>query len=360
MKRTVLCVLLCVALAGPALGGTPDVSYLPKVKAPAETPELESRDGGETISSAVPIPGIPFFDSGNTCGHIDDYDEACPWSSTSPDVVYSLTPEYDTCVSVSLCDSYYDTKVFVYEDYHSPGYPHECNDDNSYCYEPPTPFTSRIRTLHVFAGHTYYIVVDGYGGGCGEYELGVVTCVTMCPVECPPGGIDEGEGPCYDGYVDQFNGGCGSYPVAFSVVEPSADPIVICGKGGNFDNNTMRDTDWYLLDLTCDETTITACVEAEFPVMMGFIDMRGGCDNVSGLYSHVEGDMCVPHCLTETLPPGEWVVWVATWDWPGFPCDDEWVDYTLTIEGYETCTSVDGLEGSTIERSWSTIKGLYR
>ncbi len=34
------------------------------------------------------------------------------------------------CVSVSLCDSYYDTKIYLYEDEWTPGFPLGCNDDN--------------------------------------------------------------------------------------------------------------------------------------------------------------------------------------------------------------------------------------
>ncbi len=355
MRYTVLSVLLCLVLAGLLLGQTPDVSYLPKteISPAAPAPVLGPKDGGETIADAVPIPGLPFFDSGNTCQHVDDYEETCPFSSTSPDVVYSYAPEYDTCVWVSLCDSYYDTKVFVYEDYVTPGVPYACNDDNSYCHEPPVQYTSWIEWMEVYAGHTYYIVVDGYAGACGDYELGVVTCGTMAPIECPPEGIDEGEGPCYDGYGDDFNGGCNSDPVVYSEVAPSPDPIVICGMGGNYDNNTMRDTDWYLLDLTCDETTITACVETEFPVLLGFVDLREGCEAVSNFYSSATAPMGHTVCLTETLPPGEWVVWVGTWDWPDYPCDGFWTHYNLTIEGYDSCVPVE-------DASWSTIKGLYR
>ena len=52
-----------------------------------------------------------------------------------------------------------------------------------------------IEQLSIFAGHTYYIVVDGYGGDMGNYILDVtqVDCPTACVVECPPDGIDEGE-----------------------------------------------------------------------------------------------------------------------------------------------------------------------
>jgi len=119
-------------------------------------------------------------------------------------------------------------------------------------------------------------------------------------VECPPDGIDEGEGPCYDGYEDHFNGGCGSNPVVFSELSPSNETITICGVSGNYDDNLYRETDWYLLDLTCELTTVAACVTAEFEVSLVFIDLREGCAGFYP-YSFAMADACETACLTETL-----------------------------------------------------------
>jgi len=257
------------------------------------------------------------------------------------------------CYTVMLCDSYYDTKVYIYEGGYTPGDPYDCNDDNDYCYQPPVPYTSWINEVWMWGGVTYYIVVDGYNGECGDYELTFVECVMHCPVECPPDGILEDEPPCHDGYVDNFNGGCGSIPVAFSEPEPSPELFTICGQSGTFDNNSMRDTDWYLLDLTCEQTTVTACVESEFPVMLGFLDMREGCDDLTGFYSYVQADCGQVACLSEALPPGEWVVWVSTNGWPDYDCDDDWNHYNLSIDGYESCVPVE-------RASWGTVKALYR
>jgi hypothetical protein len=45
------------------------------------------REGGEDISSAVEIPGdvtlLPYHDTGSTCGHLNDYDEVCPYASST-------------------------------------------------------------------------------------------------------------------------------------------------------------------------------------------------------------------------------------------------------------------------------------
>ena len=92
-----------------------------------ELPLLE-RQGGDTIEEAVPVP-LDTTVTGTTVGYNDDYDEICPYSgSTSPDVVYLLTLEEDTGVSLDLCDSGYDTKIYVYD---SEMNLVDCNDD--YC-----------------------------------------------------------------------------------------------------------------------------------------------------------------------------------------------------------------------------------
>ena len=32
------------------------------------------REGGETVATAVPIPSLPYVDSGATCDNVNDYD----------------------------------------------------------------------------------------------------------------------------------------------------------------------------------------------------------------------------------------------------------------------------------------------
>ena len=342
-----------ILLIAPILAAASSTSHeLPeKHSIPSGIPVYEGRVGGEDIASAVPIT-VPypmgFYDTGNTCGFLDDYDEACPYTgSTSPDVVYSLTLTSWLCIEIDLCASSYDTKVYVYEDEWTPGNPLACNDDAD-CQEP---YRSSLGPLLLDGGHTYYVVIDGYGGDCGDYELLISEwegCTPCAP--CPAGGIDEGEGPCFDGYVDEFNGGCNSEPPVFSVVEPSPDQITICGIGGNYDDNSLRDTDWYLLDLACEETTITLDVVAEFGPVVGFVDMSPGCGNITGFYSYVTGTQCYSTYITETLPAGEWAVFVSTADWLDWPCDAE---YVLTIDGYEQCVPVE-------RASWGTVKALYR
>ena len=217
--------------------------------------------GGDDISTATPIAALPFSDNGTTTGYTNDYDEACPWPSTSPDVVYSYEAPADMSVYITLCGgSGYDTKLFVYENEYTPGNAYACNDD--VC----PGYISRLNNVFMASGNTYYIVVDGYGGDSGDYTIDMFELV-QC-VDCPPGSTPEGEPVCYDDYIDQTNGGCGSDPVVFGEVSCGE---TICGTAGTFYFGSLeyRDTDWYNFQLTEDtDVTITAMAEFDMDVFI--------------------------------------------------------------------------------------------
>ena len=139
------------------------------------------RQGGEDIATAVAIDAFPYNNTGTTAGFADDYDEACPYTgSTSPDVVYSFTPTTATAVDISLCGegTGYDTKVYVYENEAGAlaatvdgGEASACNDDE--CENSTTSWLSFLPGVLLDEGNTYYIVVDGYGGDAGAYEIDI-------------------------------------------------------------------------------------------------------------------------------------------------------------------------------------------
>ena len=187
---SVCAVLLCTALvqaAPPEASLTPAsvVKALPANEA-GTAGTIGTRQGGEDCATATVIPGLPYTDTGTTAGYNHDYDEVCPYGgSTAPDVVYSYTPTVDESILVDLCESGYDTKVYVYEDDCIPGTFIACNDD-ACSNSAGQPYRSYLECFDVFAGHTYYIVVDGYGGASGTYDLIVDTCVPPVRPECPP------------------------------------------------------------------------------------------------------------------------------------------------------------------------------
>ncbi|MBN2055850.1 hypothetical protein JW905_13055, partial [bacterium] len=145
-------------------------------------------DPGEDCSNPWVIASLPYTDTNVTTGRVNNYEEACPYSSTSPDVVYAYTPLADDNIDITLCVGYtdYDTKMFVYENTCASPY-YACNDDS--CSSPYySSYVSQIPLMAVTAGNTYYIVVDGYGGGSGTYTLevtggGVFDPYYDCPVD---------------------------------------------------------------------------------------------------------------------------------------------------------------------------------
>ncbi len=294
------------------------------------------RVGGEDIATAVPIAALPYSDTGDTTGYIDDYDEACPYAgSTAPDVVYSFTPAVDMCVTIDLCPSLYDTKVFVYENAATPGFPYACNDDA----DCAVAFRSRIDQLLLTAGNTYYIVVDGYGGGFGVYFIDVfeVDCPTFCEVSCPPDGILEGEPLCGDEYVDAYNGGCNSDPAVFSYV---ADGDVICGESGTylFTGLSYRDSDWYEIGMGSAGTLSVTCC-ADFPLQMLLIQANSGdcIDYIVG--PSVVAEPNIETTLSWDVDTGFYWIWVGPSVFSGVPCGSQ---YVMTVDaGGTTPPTID-------------------
>jgi len=126
--------------------------------------------GGDTIDDATVISSLPFTTQGTNVGYSNDYEEVCPYDSDSPDVVYAYTPSQDGFMDIDLCVGVtdYDTKLFVYEndEFTLVG----CNDDA--CSSPFfADYVSKLTSVPISAGQTYYIVVDGYDGDAGNYSI---------------------------------------------------------------------------------------------------------------------------------------------------------------------------------------------
>jgi hypothetical protein len=305
--------------------------------------------GGDTIATAANIPALPYSDSGNTCAYADDYEEVCPYTSTSGDVVYAYTPGANASIDISLCDSAYDTKVFVYEN--NEFTPWACNDDAC----GSDGFRSELTGVPVNAGNTYYIVVDGYSGACGDYILDITENVP-CIVDCPPGAFAEGEVDCYDDYDDVYNSGCNSPTVPVFTAVPcdqTGGGVTVCGTTGVFNHYsgfTYRDTDWYSISAASNTGGTVWCVTGEYSTLSGFLDATAGCGAPVFVQSQVTNP-CDTACFN--LPAGDLWLFVSTsaWDLLAMPCAG---NYTMTLDGYY-CGPVS-VEAS----SWSKIKASYR
>jgi hypothetical protein len=208
--------------------------YKPLYTGPKNVPDQNViLQGGDVCAQATVIPGIPYNADGSTAGFTDDYEESCFYSpSTSPDVVYSYTPEVDIAVNISLCQGQtdYDTKLYVYEDVcqvpDDGQEPYACNDD--FC-SSPYLWVSYLECVPMLVGHTYYIVVDGYGGASGNYNIDITECVPptgACCVEevCV---FTSEEQPCLDAGGDWYEGeSCPDYVCPPIQMETCADESV--------------------------------------------------------------------------------------------------------------------------------------
>jgi hypothetical protein len=304
----------------------------------------EERVTGDTVGDPFIMDAIPFNATGTTCGFVNDYDGVCPFSgSTSPDVVYKYVCGTSMGVTIDLCASTYDTKVYVFEN--TVGNMIACNDD--FC-----SWQSYIGNAPFTAGNTYYIIVDGYGGSCGNYVM-AVTEYEACTVECPAGAMPEGEPDCYTGYNDTYNGGCNVTPFpVFQVLEPSCDPIVICGTTGVFlfGSSTYRDTDWFEINLTA-PANICLGGDSEVPTYFFIIDGRAGCDGSAVIANGIAGPCAPISGICNYCDVGTWWTWAGpnAWDF-SYVCGSV---YWQEITGY------DGGASPAENTTWGSIKNLF-
>jgi len=77
--------------------------------------------GGETCGSATPIASLPFNDSGDTTGHVNDRDTIAAFCSTyvdtsGPDLVYTLELGVGNSLNITVDPAPgYDTSIYLYK-----------------------------------------------------------------------------------------------------------------------------------------------------------------------------------------------------------------------------------------------------
>jgi len=121
---------------------------------------------GDNMENPFIVTGIPFTDNGTTEGFTDDYDEECPYTgSESNDVVYLFSTSGGT-YDFSICESAYDTKLYIYD---VNGVLVDCSDD-ACSNAAGESFRSLLEGINLDAG-VFYVIVDGYGSQNGEYQL---------------------------------------------------------------------------------------------------------------------------------------------------------------------------------------------
>lgn len=308
----------------------------PEVTYPQNVPS-DLRQGGDTMLDAV-VATLPVVDSiGTTVGYNDDYDEICPYSgSTSPDVVYSITPDADTVVNIDLLGSDYDTKLYVYD---ANGGLVACNDD----YHPG--FVSFLENVALTGGMEYFVIIDGYGGAAGNYVLNIGE-FEPCVIECPAGAELEGEPTLGDGYADEFNGGCNSpeFGNPFSTFTSG----VFCGKAGWYisaEGGESRDTDWFEL-IVPDDGFIEFIADAEYATFMFELGPQD-CGSVAVVQDVTFGP-CTEGTMTIAGAPGSTV-----WFWVGSTT----FNGPVTEYNYVIYSNLGGV--ATESHSWTGVKALF-
>ena len=155
------------------------------------------------------------------------------------------------------------------------------------------------------------------------------------PLECPPGAVIEPE-PC----GGDVNGGCNSDPPIFI---DAADGGTFCGTSWSDDG--MRDTDWYLVDHP--GGTLSATLTSMFNGLCFIVDGIATCmPAVVGDIGCSEDSEALS-VASATLPPGEYVVFVAAGNcagsgiFGGFPCDSGCNDYVVEIVSDCLCAGDD-------------------
>lgn len=349
--RRLLVVVLALCFAGVAMAATTGTTFDKAANWINNSDNgSDGREGGETIQTAVVIPSLPYNDTGATCDNVNNYDEICPYSgSTSADVVYAYTPSQNVAITADLCNSSYDTKIYIYAG--AQGNLVACNDDAGCGY---SGWQSKVENIPLSAGVNYYIVIDGYGGACGTYVLHM-QAYAPCVVTCPGGAQQEGEPPCTPNYYDNTNGGCNSTPNVFEPMGSSAGGCGdMCGKSGTYTYSGLsyRDTDWFLV--TSASGNITADCTAEFPLQFIFIYVTD-CNNIQ--YNLLTGGPCQTLSLSYPTPTGSiaWL-WVGPQVFSGLgACDGSpGTNYVLHACGITPIfTPVE-------KATWGGIKSLYR
>ncbi len=131
---------------------------------------------GNTCDDAIEIASLPYTTTGNSCG--DFTDECIITDAQSSDVIYELTLDSGYYLTASLIGSSYDTKIAVFQD--------ECctGAGTEYLYNDDFGDDLQSQVTAAFPAGTYYIVVDGYNGACGDYALNVFEADPPADASC--------------------------------------------------------------------------------------------------------------------------------------------------------------------------------
>ena len=346
MRSIMSSLLLLCTLVAPAAGQVPEAlrAYRPPKREIGGMPLAPVSSGvvGDDFTNPFVITSLPYGDAGSNCTFFNDVQGVC--GGAGPDVVYRFTPTQNVTVTISLCDPFtdFDTVLNLYQNSGSTLV--TCSDD-------VCGLQSEISNVTLFAGNTYFIVIDGFAGACGNYRLSITNTQTSCSVSCPPSATAEGEPIRLDGAVDNYNGGCNSALPTWTDVPCSQSPVTVCGNYGTFvtGGQNFRDTDWYRI-VANQPTTLLATLDGEINGVVAIVDISGGCNNLLSPGPLTNASPCTPVTCTAIVPAGAYFVFVAPANFSGSPGAQR---YTFTVSGSNCVTA-------TKAKTWAGLKALYR
>lgn len=227
--------------------------------------------------------------SGSTEGQGDDFrtDQECTAGSRAPDVAYRLEIEEPSRVRVTL-SSDYDGALAIRSDCLRESSVLACNDD----FGEGEEGTRHSQIVAQLQPGTYTVIVDGYEGEAGTFEL----AATVVPVDRPTAENDTCRSattlrPDQDGPADTFlaaddyRGSCIAQPgapdVVFRVEASSRSLLTATASGGD-----LRDPVLYLQSTCGESSSEQACgtrtLTRVVPAGTYYLVVDGGRDDAMG------------------------------------------------------------------------------
>ncbi|MBI5058755.1 PPC domain-containing protein [candidate division KSB1 bacterium] len=194
---------------------------------------------------------------------------------------------------------------------------------------------SEITCIALTQGVYYLSVEDWNAAALSAYTLQVFECLP-CSVACAGGALIEGE--ACDPTIDVVDGGCNYTPfLALNLA---------CGTtycGNIVANDTIRDTDWYAVNLaTAGTITVTAQAERAFSITI--IDTTcGGCPASASIGSGSQVACSTLTVVSQCVPAGTYFVVILPTNFPTL-CSD----YNITAV-CDPCVPCDVVSAGTPE-----------
>jgi hypothetical protein len=254
---------------------------------------------GDTIGATAESPVPPFCGTSLSVGGV--------WFTFVGD---GSTLPVTTCGAGTT----YDSKIYVYTG--------DCGSLTCVAGNDDTCGLQAQVTVATTLGTTYRVLVAGFGGAQGNFQLTIGTPPPPSCADCPKGASQEGEGQPCGIPSDFFNGGCNSVPEAYSAI---ACGQTVCGSGA-FDGS-FRDTDWYQINVTEPTEFTWSCDGSNFDWQLFIIDLNAGCGGLT-ILSAASGTACSTGSTSAIVGPGTYAMFMGPQFAGNVACE---TDYTVSL-----------------------------